>query len=212
MPHPFRVFDKLDLPVLIGVTELAICGTALGYSAFKFLPMTFPVFSAIYLPYIIIGVAISGILGILPQVYRPIAYEAEKTFAMTKLQVEDETKRVFKQTPLVVHQHKEDYGWHIVYNLPKGLSYKQIFDKKEFLETALKAEIDLQWTGEYLHMDIMTQEVPDYIEYFIDTDRAEQEGAIMEGFSGNAASPDSGRDGRGKDVLPPPGNSEFGEI
>jgi hypothetical protein len=212
MPHPFRVFDKLDMPILGGVVSLFLCGLPLGYSILKFLPVTFSSFLSIYSPYILIGVAASG-MCLLPQIFKPITYEAEKTFALTGLQVEDETKRVFKQTPLVVHQHKEDWGWHIVYSLPKGLSYRQVMDKKPHLETALKAEVDMQWTGEYLHVDIANQEVPNYIEYFLDvTDWNEQEGDALEGLDEVSASSDCRGDWRGEIELPPPSDSNAGEI
>jgi hypothetical protein len=212
MPHPFRVFDKLDAPIWKGAVELMLCGTTLGYSVVKFLPLAFPSFSAIYFPYIVTGVIVSAIVGIVPQVWRPISYEAEKTFALTQLQVEDETKKVFKQVPLVVHQHKEEWGWRIVYHLPKGLSYRQVMGKKEYLETALRAEVDMQWDGKYLHMDIATKEVPEHIEYFIDTDRAESPGVIVEGLDTDAPPIDSRGDGERKEQLPPPDNCDFGEV
>lgn len=213
MPHPFRVFDKLDMPILGGVVSLILCGLPLCYSVAKFLPLAFPSFSAVYFPYIVASVIASGIVGLIPQIFRPITYEAEKTFALTGLQVEDGTKKVFKQVPLVVHQHREPWGWHIVYSLPKGLSYEQVMSKKAHLETALKAEVDMQWTGEYLHVDIANQEVPNYVEYFLDvTDWSEQERDNLEGLDSVSSSIDSRGDWGREIELPPPSDCDFGEI
>lgn len=212
MPHLFRVFDKLDAPIFGGVVSLIICGFTLGYSVLKFLPFAVPYFWAAYFPYIIAGVGVSAIVGLLPKMFPTATYEAEKTFALTGLQVEDETKRVFKQVPIVVHQHREPWGWHIVYHLPKGLSYREVMDRKAHIETALKAEVDMQWDGKYLHMDIATKEVPNYIEYFIDTDRAEQEGDALAGLDELSTSLDSRGNGSREVKLPPPSDCEFGKV
>lgn len=66
--------------------------------------------------------------------------------------------------PVIVGKKKTPYGWHLVFNLPPGISFKQCKAKENFFSDAIKGFVGLEWDGR-LHMDIQTSELPTYVDY-----------------------------------------------
>lgn len=66
--------------------------------------------------------------------------------------------------PVIVGRKKTPYGWHLVFNLPPGISFKMCKAKENFFSDAVKGFVGLEWDGR-LHMDIQTSELPSYVEY-----------------------------------------------
>lgn len=67
--------------------------------------------------------------------------------------------------PVIVGKKKTVYGWHLVFNLPPGISYQQVRRKQDYFADATKSWIVLTWDGGYLHMDIQCHALPHKAEY-----------------------------------------------
>lgn len=67
--------------------------------------------------------------------------------------------------PVLASKRKTDYGWHLVWNLPPGVSYNQIKNHKDFFQDACNAWIELEWLHGKCHMNIQLGELPSYINY-----------------------------------------------
>lgn len=70
------------------------------------------------------------------------------TFDNLGLKTKDERK------PAIVSQQKKEYGWHLVFNLPPGISFAQIKRKQDFFSDAIKGWVDITWRYGYCHMDL----------------------------------------------------------
>lgn len=66
--------------------------------------------------------------------------------------------------PLLVVKKKTDYGWHLIFHLPPGISFDQVKRKKNYFADAIKGSVDLYWNGA-LHMDIQMQPLADKVKF-----------------------------------------------
>jgi S-DNA-T family DNA segregation ATPase FtsK/SpoIIIE len=83
----------------------------------------------------------------------------EDTFANLGYEQKDGTK------PVIAAKRKTEYGWHLVINLPPGVSFKQLKNDKDYFQDATNAWIELEWKAGKCHMNIQVGELPTYIEY-----------------------------------------------
>ena len=67
--------------------------------------------------------------------------------------------------PVIAAKRKTPHGWHLVINLPPGVSFKDIKNHKHYFQDSVNAWIDLEWKHGKCHMDIQTGELPEFIEY-----------------------------------------------
>lgn len=66
--------------------------------------------------------------------------------------------------PVLVAKRKTPYGWHLVFNLPPGISFSKVRRHREYFQDACNAWITLSWDGK-LHMDIHTGALPENVSY-----------------------------------------------
>lgn len=69
------------------------------------------------------------------------------------------------QRPVISAKRKTATGWHLVINLPPGVSFNQVRRDKEFFETAVNGWVEMEWQRGKLHMNITTGELPESIDY-----------------------------------------------
>lgn len=80
------------------------------------------------------------------------------TFENLKFQVPDGRK------PILVGKKKTPYGWHLVFNLPPGISFQQVKRRLDYFADATRSYINLTWNGQ-LHMDVQTLSLPAKVDY-----------------------------------------------
>lgn len=66
--------------------------------------------------------------------------------------------------PLLVAKKKTSYGWHLVFNLPPGISFGKVKRHREYFADATKGWVNMSWDGR-LHMDIYTGHMPSNLVY-----------------------------------------------
>ncbi|MHB8171189.1 MAG: FtsK/SpoIIIE domain-containing protein, partial [Thermincolia bacterium] len=66
--------------------------------------------------------------------------------------------------PVIVGKKKTAYGWHLVFNLPPGISFAQVKRRQDYFADATKSWVVLSWNG-HLHMDIQCNTLPTSVEY-----------------------------------------------
>jgi len=69
------------------------------------------------------------------------------------------------QKPVIAAKRRTVHGWHLVINLPPGVSFKQIRTHKDFFQDAVNGWVELEWKHGKCHMNIQLGELPEYIEY-----------------------------------------------
>lgn len=74
-----------------------------------------------------------------------------------------ETKAGLK--PVICHKHQEPYGWHIILQLPPGISGKDIESKIHYFSEQAGGSIDLRFKGGKVYMDISTNPLPGGVAY-----------------------------------------------
>lgn len=67
--------------------------------------------------------------------------------------------------PLLAHEHKTAYGWHLVFHLPPGISSEDIIKKRRHLEEQAGGEIDFKLIDQNLHMDVSLIPLGNIVEY-----------------------------------------------
>lgn len=75
-----------------------------------------------------------------------------------------------EKRPVMVSKRRTDYGWYLLFNLPPGISFKQVKNKENFFADAVKGFVTLAWNGGLVHMDIQTNSLPNYIGYSWDNE------------------------------------------
>jgi S-DNA-T family DNA segregation ATPase FtsK/SpoIIIE len=83
----------------------------------------------------------------------------EDTFNNLGYERKDGTK------PVIAAKRKTEYGWHLVVNLPPGISFKKVKEDKHCFQDAVNGWIDLEWKHGKCHMNIQLGDLPEYIEY-----------------------------------------------
>ncbi|HYD90667.1 MAG TPA: FtsK/SpoIIIE domain-containing protein [Flavobacterium sp.] len=66
--------------------------------------------------------------------------------------------------PQIVAKSRTDYGWHLVINLPPGISFSKCKRFQDYFSDAVKGFVVMEWNGA-LHMDIQTNTLPSFIPY-----------------------------------------------
>ncbi|MEW8957833.1 MAG: FtsK/SpoIIIE domain-containing protein [Moorella sp. (in: firmicutes)] len=74
-----------------------------------------------------------------------------------------ETKAGLK--PVLAHKHKTPCGWHLVFNLPPGISKRDVEAKLDHFQEQTNGSIELFANGSKLHMDIRTTSLPEKVPY-----------------------------------------------
>lgn len=73
--------------------------------------------------------------------------------------------------PVLVKHCPTEYGARLIWNLPPGISRKEIESKLHYFEEQVKGQIFLSNKGKTLIMEVYTAELPDMVEFdFIDND------------------------------------------
>lgn len=102
----------------------------------------------------------------------------QDTFSNLGYEQKDGTK------PVIAAKRKTDYGWHLIWNLPPGVSFNQIKKQAEFFEDAVNAWIEMEWKHGKLHMNIQAGELPGEVKYTFGIDQfAHMELPIPVGYS-----------------------------
>lgn len=69
------------------------------------------------------------------------------------------------QKPVLADKRKTPYGWHLIWNLPPGVSFKDVKNHKGYFQDAVNGWIELEWKHGKCHMNVQLGELPEYIEY-----------------------------------------------
>jgi S-DNA-T family DNA segregation ATPase FtsK/SpoIIIE len=70
-----------------------------------------------------------------------------------------------KQKPVIAAKRKTKTGWHLVINLPPGVSFNQVKKDKDFFQDACNGWIELEWQAGKCHMNIQMGELPAVVKY-----------------------------------------------
>jgi S-DNA-T family DNA segregation ATPase FtsK/SpoIIIE len=73
------------------------------------------------------------------------------------------------QKPVIAAKRKTEYGWHLIINLPPGVSFNQVKNDKDFFQDACNAWVELEWKSGKVHMNIQLGELPSLVKYEWDT-------------------------------------------
>lgn len=65
------------------------------------------------------------------------------------------------QKPVIAAKRKTEYGWHLVINLPPGVSFHQVKNDKDFFQDAVNGWIEILWRQGKVHMDIYVGSFPE---------------------------------------------------
>lgn len=58
------------------------------------------------------------------------------------------------QKPKLVGKKKTDYGWHLVFRLPPGISFAQMKRKQDFFSDAIQGWCDVDWLNGLCQIDV----------------------------------------------------------
>lgn len=86
----------------------------------------------------------------------------QDTFANLGYEQKDGTK------PVLAAKRKTDYGWHLIWQLPPGVSFRQVRNQAEYFEDAVNSWIELEWKSGKLHMNVQVGELPESSPYEFD--------------------------------------------
>lgn len=89
----------------------------------------------------------------------------QDTFANLGYEQRDGTK------PVLAAKRRTEHGWHLIWNLPPGVSFNQVRQDTNFFEDAVNSYIALDWKHGKLHMNIQTGELPPSALYEWDPDQ-----------------------------------------
>ncbi|MBO8183441.1 MAG: DNA translocase FtsK [Archaeoglobus sp.] len=67
--------------------------------------------------------------------------------------------------PIIVSKRKTEYGWHLVFSLPPGLSFGQFKQKQDYFADAVRGWVTLERRNGLVHMDILTGALPTSLPY-----------------------------------------------
>lgn len=70
-------------------------------------------------------------------------------------------ERKDKTKPVLAAKRKTAYGWHLVWNLPPGVSFSQVKHDKEYFQDAVNGWVEVLWRSGKVHMDIYIGSFPD---------------------------------------------------
>lgn len=67
--------------------------------------------------------------------------------------------------PVIAAKRRTSYGWHLIINLPPGVSFKQVKADKDYFQDATNSWIELEWKHGKAHMNIQLGELPELVSY-----------------------------------------------
>jgi S-DNA-T family DNA segregation ATPase FtsK/SpoIIIE len=67
--------------------------------------------------------------------------------------------------PVIAAKRKTEHGWHLVIQLPPGISFRKVKEDINCFQDAVNAWINLEWKHGKCHMNIQVGELPDFIKY-----------------------------------------------
>lgn len=67
--------------------------------------------------------------------------------------------------PLLTHKKRTANGWHLIFTLPPGVSYKEVSQRRDYFSDACRSLVSLVKEGGYLHMNICTGQLKSYYPY-----------------------------------------------
>lgn len=70
-----------------------------------------------------------------------------------------------QRKPVLVSKKKTAYGWHLIFRLPPGISFKSVEDKRNYFQDAIPAWINMGFTDGLMHMDIQAGKLPENVKY-----------------------------------------------
>ena len=85
--------------------------------------------------------------------------------------------------PVLAAKRKTAQGWHLIWQLPPGVSFNQIKRDREFFQDAVNAWIEMDWQHGKLHMTIQPGELPGYVPFEFDHNQYKMHLPIPVGWS-----------------------------
>lgn len=67
--------------------------------------------------------------------------------------------------PVLAGKKKTDYGWHLVFKLPPGISFAQMKRKQDFFSDAIQGWCDVEWLNGLCHIDVQINQLPRKLDY-----------------------------------------------
>lgn len=67
--------------------------------------------------------------------------------------------------PIMVGRKKTEYGEHLVWELPPGISFGKVRRVQDYFSDAVKGYVELTWLHGYLHMDVQINKMPGKVHY-----------------------------------------------
>ena len=67
--------------------------------------------------------------------------------------------------PLLTHKIKNKSGWHMIFTLPPGRSFKDVLNKQDYFTDACRAQVKIENKGGYLHLNICEGKMESYYPY-----------------------------------------------
>lgn len=67
--------------------------------------------------------------------------------------------------PVLMLLYSVDYGWHLIWQLPPGVSFNDIKAHKQYFQDACNSWIELEWKHGKCHMNVQAGELPEMVPY-----------------------------------------------
>lgn len=67
--------------------------------------------------------------------------------------------------PVICAKRKTEYGWHLTWQLPPGVSFAKVKSDKETLQDSCNSGIEMLWRGGKLQMEVYHGSLPDEVMY-----------------------------------------------
>jgi S-DNA-T family DNA segregation ATPase FtsK/SpoIIIE len=70
-----------------------------------------------------------------------------------------------KPRPLLTHQARTSNGWHMIFTLRPGVSYREVLLKQEYFADACRGQVKIEKLGGFVHLNVTTGEMQSYYPY-----------------------------------------------
>lgn len=71
--------------------------------------------------------------------------------------------------PVLAAKRKTASGWYLIWEIPPGVSYKEVRGHQDHFQDSVNASIQIEWKAGKVHMNIQMGELPQLVEYSWDT-------------------------------------------
>lgn len=88
-----------------------------------------------------------------------------------------------KRKPHLISKRKTEYGWHLVFHLPPGISFSDVAKKREYFQDATNSWTVIEWLNGKMHMDIQCGELPEEVMYKWEPDKYKMDLPIPIGYT-----------------------------